>query len=43
MDMLNLRCLLDIRVEMLSRQLNESGVGRGLSWRNIKLTVHICI
>lgn len=26
--------MLDIQVEMLSRQINESEVERGLSWRN---------
>ena len=41
MDMLNLRCLLDIQLEILSRLINESGVGRGQSWRNMQLTVHI--
>ena len=41
MDMLNLRCLLDIQLEILSRLINESGVGRGQIWRNMQLTVHI--
>lgn len=43
MDILNLRCLLDIQVEILSRLINESGVGRGQSWRNMQLTVRICL